>query len=493
MNDFVRFGSPDHFEIAARWVTDPEPRAQRPLREGWSTGQLQITVGRQVLTEHEFRGERCAHYSWYLLPLMDWFINQWTWLFHEEQYAWADRYGQPAAVATLAALDKTLGSPDPLVRQTYRDVHAWWCRHALRAADASAIYPDIYIRRVADDVELSWLARQPEHAPGDFLLTLTPGSARLPVQAVAGPIWQFLNWAAQTARPEMASDQTVIADLQQRLIQLAHIPLAQLELGYINTQLQTLIDTARRAAGLAPDTQRATSAPVIEALDSAVLMFGGLNVDIEQSDVHRLVQFLAQQKGRGESSQLAELVSHPDTETWSLPYEEGYRLAEDLREALEIDPGELYIDIEAILSKLGITITEAPLTTSAIRGVAVAGQGFAPAILLNTSSFYNPNKAGQRFTLAHELCHILYDRTRAKRLSHLSGSWASARTEKRANAFAVMFLASATALRQHLTDTTPAALQSLAQSLGVGLSALVEHLCNLGLMGEMERDGLRVG
>lgn len=491
MNDFQRFGVPEQFEIAAKWSADAESRERLPLAEGWSTGELCITVGGQVLTEHRFRGESHAGLSWYLSPVIDWLIRNWTWLLHEEHYAWPDKSGLPAAVATISALERTISSPDETERRAYESIHAWWSRHAFRAADSSAVYPDIYFRRVADDIEVSWLARQPDFVPEGFSLTLAPGYALLPISAVAEPLWHFLKWATESAPATSDADQAVATELRKRFVALQKIPLKQLEQAYIGERVQRLLESTRDEVGLSADGRLAKGLPAIESLDSAVLMFGGLDVDLGQRDVQRLMRFLASRKNQEEPDTLSRLVHDPESEAWSPPYEEGYRLAEDCRDELGIHPDLLFVDMDDVLNKLGVVVVEQALETGAIRGVAVAGRTFGPGILVNTASFYNKNEMGRRFTLAHELCHILYDRTRARKLSHLSGPWASARTEKRANAFAAMFLAPPSAIRHRLAELTSDGVRTLAREVGMGFIALTEHLCNVGLINEAERDELR--
>ena len=139
MNEFTSFGSPDLFEISARWTHDTEPRDRLPLESGWSTGDLQITVGRQILTARTFNNSDEGYISWYLSPVLDWLISQWTPIFHEEKYAWPDRTGAPAAIATLTALNRSISFTDEAELDEYSDVQSWWKRHALRAADSSAL------------------------------------------------------------------------------------------------------------------------------------------------------------------------------------------------------------------------------------------------------------------------------------------------------------------------------------------------------------------
>ena len=491
MSELFRFGNPGQFEIAARWLNDSEPRERLPVADGWSTGELRITVCGQVLTEHRFRGRLSSNLSWYLSPVIDWLIRNWACLLHEESFGWPEKSAQPAAVATFSALERYIASPTDTDSSTYQKVHDWWSRHALRAADSSAIYPDIYFRRVADDIEISWLARQPGYAPDDFSLTLGPGFALLSVGAVATALWKFLDWATASAPATNAADQLVVDGLRSRFASLSNTPVSELEQCYVGPQLQLQLDAVRKSIDLANDRRLVGNLPVIESLDSAVLMFGGLNVDIEQADIRCLLSFLASQKGQVESDVLAELVGNPQSEVWLRPHEEGYGLALDCREDLGIEPDRVFIDIDDVLTKLSVTVQEEALSTRTVRGVAVAGQGFGPGILINTNSAYNNNEPGRRFTLTHEFCHILYDRTRAKKLSHLSGPWTSGRTEKRANAFAAMFLAPPSAIRKRLVDHSPDAVRQLANDVGMGVTALIEHLYNFDLIDDAEREQLK--
>lgn len=491
MNDFITFGSPDRFEISARWTKDIEARDRLPLEDGWSTGDLRITVGNQVLTENRFGQSSRDHLSWYLSPVLDWLITSWTWLFHEEGYAWIDKSGDPAAVATISAMKRTIALSSDAEQELYKLTQEWWLRHALRAADSSALYPDVYFRRVGDDIEISWLDRQPSYAPDGFALALLPGYATLPVRAVVEPLWQFLDWATSTATPVLDTDGSRIVTLRDAFASLKRTPITELELRHVGASVQSMLTNARQVEGLDHETRLVGDIPAIEFFDAAVLMFGGINVDIGERDVNRLVEFLKRYRGGVESELLAALTTNAAAEPWRQPYEEGYELADEVRDELDIEVGELHIDIASILDRLGVKIEDVELETDSIRGVAVAGEGFAPAILVNSKSPYNVGEAGRRFTLAHELCHILFDRTRAKKLSHVSGAWAPARTEKRANAFAAMFLASASALARNLGRPDQEEVGQLAKRLGIGYSALVEHLFNLNLIGDGERERLR--
>ena len=492
MSEFQRFGSPDLFEIALRWSKNEEQRDVSPLAGGWSMGDLKITVGQQVLTARRFGDAHRDCISWYVYPLLEWFIQNWTWIFHEESYAWDEKAGMPAAPASIAALSQYIGSSESDERSRYRDIHSWWKRHALRAADSSALYPDICFRRVEDDIEISWSGRQPQFAPEKMSLVLVPGFATLTVDVVAKPVWEFLAWSLKTAPVVTHQDQEDLDALARRFQKLKRTPLKELESKYLHGRLNELLLAASKEVGWENESTRLASIPVVASLDVAVLMFGGLTPSIGNRDAVQLLKFLKRYQSQSETEALLKLVDDRPFNPSLAPYQDGYELAEDVRDELGISSTQPEVNIKALLKKLGISVEEKKLDTDSIRGIAIAGLNFKSAILVNITSPFNKTAEGRKFTMAHELCHILFDRTRARRLSHVSGTWTTARVEKRANAFAAMFLASRYAVKCTFNGATAEAIATQAKVLGLGYSSLVEHLCNLGLIDEGERQKLRM-
>ncbi len=492
MSEFECFGNPDLFEIAARWTTDMEPRERLPKEGGWSTADLRITVGRQVLTARRFEGADSSYIAWYLSPLLDWLLSQWTSMFHEEVYSWLEKSGAPAASAVFAALGRSIASYDETEREEYRAVQGWWRRHALRAADSSALYPDLCFRRLGDDIEISWAGRQPVHAPEGFALTSSPGYATFEVAAVAGPLWWFLDWSLRTAPAIAEMDRAALEGLRERFKQLKRTPLKDLELKHLGVRVQELLNAARAVVDLRDSSVLMKDVPAIAVLDPAVLMFGGLNPSIGTSDAVRLMQFLAKNRNGSEIGDLTKLVDDRGWNPSLVPYEEGYELAEEVRDELDILPSERDVNIRVLLRDLQIGIEEVALETDSVRGVAVAGPNFSPAILVNTTHGFNQTRDGRNFTLAHEFCHILFDRTRARRLSHVSGPWTLLRTEQRANAFAAMFLASRTAVKAVFHEYGIEGTQDAAKALQLSHSSFVEHLYNLRLVDDAQREQLRL-
>jgi Zn-dependent peptidase ImmA (M78 family) len=95
----------------------------------------------------------------------------------------------------------------------------------------------------------------------------------------------------------------------------------------------------------------------------------------------------------------------------------------------------------------------------------------------------NTEPSGIRFTLAHELCHLLFDREKARPIVHASTPWAERAVEQRANAFAAMLLMPLDRLRLQAVSEDVESLQSdvkrLTRKLEVSRTALIRHLANV--------------
>jgi len=98
--------------------------------------------------------------------------------------------------------------------------------------------------------------------------------------------------------------------------------------------------------------------------------------------------------------------------------------------------------------------------------------------------------------MAHELCHLLFDRWRARRLAVASGPWAPQDIERRANAFAAAFLMPRPLLDRaaYEVDAPYASVDWLVQMATIANTsalATLERLANLSLLPEFKRDALR--
>ena len=237
---------------------------------------------------------------------------------------------------------------------------------------------------------------------------------------------------------------------------------------------------------------------VVKGASQAALMFGSLSPSLDEVDARNLAQKLVQfYDPRGESSNLRRVVvdvavEGSDEQAWK----QGYQLAEDFLEAIDpVIARELPIAIEKYFEHFNISTESISLRDQSVRAVALAGPRHKPAVLVNDNVLYRSVRT-RRFTLAHELCHVLHDRNYGATLALASGPWAPVDVEKRANAFAAMLLmptdlvgSVVRKLKSRLDS--PGAIWEVANAFQTSFTATLDHLWNLGHIDEVTRDALR--
>lgn len=503
--DFVSFGDPNRFEIAMRWRKDAEPRSRRPADYGWSIGDLRLTVGGTTLTGNANGQSTQSFVSWYLLPIAQWFADNWQDLLHQADFPWHESSSAPAVTVVGSKLMALIDARDEQGREEYRKAQIWRNVHAMNSASNGGLLPDLFLRRYLDTIEMSWTGQPPLFAPDQFRFSSGRGLAYLAVRDVAVPLWKSLEWVVESGQETALepADRVALAKLASRLEALRQESVINLTAHRIGSRIARSALAALRERGLEDrfvnDNEQVSGVPAVARFSPAVAMFGGLSPRLTEGDVISLSDVIAQAyRSDQESALLAELVAKEGGPPVGAPHAEGYEWASDLLEKDFL--GEIvsnFVDVETFLNRLGVNVHDVSLDTESIRGVALAGDGLAPTIIMNTTSVFNATPSGRRFTLAHEMCHLIYDRTLAKGVGISSGPWAPAGVEKRANAFAAMFL-----MPRHLVVEAfgyerryneLASIATAAEILRVGPSALIEHLYNLNLIDESDREKLRIG
>ena len=496
MSEPIFFGSPDRFAVSIGWIDDGSSLDNRPRGHGFSLGSLEIIVRGYVLTRHFEGGEQPGCVRWYLLPIFQWLAENWTRLFHEEDFPWPERTEAAAATACNVALERFLPDDHSDRFAVYDQVRAWWGRHALRAGAAGGLLPDLFLRRLGDGVELSWSSREADFAPEGFRFALAAGAAVLPVKDVATPLWEAMQWIRKTAPASDEASDIEMARLSAAIEGVRRASDNDVREIYLGERLAGKVEISFRNLGKSNllISQFDRDIPVAELLATPVAMFGGVDPDLTLRDVRSLSAILVSQMREADTRELDRFVDHSVGFPLAPAHDEGYDLAEALLADLEIEMSGA-IDVREILRRFGIALLLRQLDTATIRGVALAGAGLAPTVIINKNSPFSRNEPGRRFTMAHELCHILYDQSRARRVAQVSGPWAPSGIEKRANAFAAMLLMPRALIEQHrrrYNAWSAERLPEIARDLGVSVGALTEHLYNLGYIDEAERETLRL-
>jgi hypothetical protein len=234
---------------------------------------------------------------------------------------------------------------------------------------------------------------------------------------------------------------------------------------------------------------------VITGSSHAALLFSSVSPTVAESDVITLSELLLTQYVEGDEDlflKIRTITEDMTIDATGAAWEQGYELAEEVFERLA--PTGDFVDVEAILRSLDVTLRSVSLTDPLIRGCSLVGPRHRPTVAVNDTSHFNSERA-RRFTLAHELCHLLFDRSQGAKLAIASGPWAPRAVEKRANAFAAMLLMPARLVETAIADSPDPivelpGIKRVADRLQVGLSTTINHLFNLTLMTEEDRDGL---
>ena len=165
------------------------------------------------------------------------------------------------------------------------------------------------------------------------------------------------------------------------------------------------------------------------------------------------------------------------------PYDQAYVLANWLRREPGIADADERVDIEAILSGLGIRVMEIELGTNVLDAVACWGPRHGPAIWINRNEKHEKNDSAKRSTLAHELCHLLIDRKGALPLADVINGNAPKWVEQRAEAFAAELLLPRELAVANLDSSTEiiAHVHDLSRRFGVSRELTAWQIRNAGV------------
>lgn len=150
------------------------------------------------------------------------------------------------------------------------------------------------------------------------------------------------------------------------------------------------------------------------------------------------------------------------------PYDQGYFAAVWLREHFGLDT-EDRADPDAFCQRWGIPVETLALAATTVDAIACWGPRHGPAVFVNSRGKHNLSAAGKRATIAHEIAHLLLDRSGALPLAEVAGGLSPAVVEERARAFGAEFLIPReVAGREFATTSDPSkALGRLKRRFGV--------------------------
>ncbi len=485
----------DKRTLAFEFLLTEDPDSQSPPEVAASWGRMRVWVaGRNLTSGLSVAGQALDTVECPLLPIVRWFIDSWDPIFHEERLPrpkWSTSAGwHTRALASASADDATL---DRLLD----DRTTWWNHHGMGAALPGFRIPDVHFRRLGEDVEISWNDREWRGVPGGVDATVEPGVVTLPIDGVCTVVQKWcravLDVVSHTCDVQVEfgalSDLTSPTRTRSRLMLTAGLK-----------NLKAVASRIRQAAGVFDGPLDATvdqllgiagqpSGQLFAKFTVPVMLFRSANPALSEQDLSCLFSMLSE-FGVGDTSSFVERRTpcdcplEPEEAT-----QDGYERAVALRDALGIPenmPLSHQYDLEGVVLKgLGIAVQDITLDDRGVEGVALWSPERMPVIAVNSTGHFSSRRWGRRMTLAHELCHLMHDGSQEVGLGLASNPWAPRMLERRANAFAAMFIAPPAALELLLgpqpQSWDSSILSKAMAELGVGATMLCRHLQNLGM------------
>ena len=496
------------FAFKVGFADDPDGGRGIDPDVGPSWGSFQVWIEGRNLCAHQEQDGRVDSVHWYLLPLFEWFVRNWDPLLHEERLpvlndgdtGWESLHSTRFPPAAIENDGKKSAAWEG-------EWQRWWNRHALRSASEGGLFPDLVLRRLRDSIEISWGPARSTGMPLHFsFLEPLRGVSNLPPDAVAEPLHDVLS-SASSYLLSRAPGSPRIQALNSSLGGLASDHQTDRRIMWLAGQgsdeetVRSGWDRVKNVICQLGDASHAIldisarSSLVVSGSCQAALMFGSLAPDVEHQDILPLARMMVELSSTERESATVEELCHPVPMTaLDSPWSQGYELAQILHEDLHWKYVQgSRVDIAVMVEELGIGSTDLELSDKEIRGVSMAGEDHRPGIVVNRLHYRNEHPFGRRFTLAHELCHVLFDREEGRRLAVASGPWAPRAIEQRANAFAAMLLMPPSLIERvvprltHPLDSSEG-VREAAHLLEAGVGALLHHLRNTRFITDTDRE-----
>jgi Zn-dependent peptidase ImmA (M78 family) len=481
------FGRPESFAIEVRPLGNG-PAGEDPATSATWTAIRIYAEGRNLL-RNVTRDSRevSEEISWPSAFLARWFVRSWRDLFHTPP--WPRPVTLRNARDLAAVLDEELIEAPDLSDSELDQRDCFVQNHALRAAAAGAAMPDVWFSRDQGVVSVSWH----DSMDGSRSFTLSRGEVDVPAADFADAVIGFVQWTSDLMRdaeaPELAKD---ISELDEWLEAVdsrsAAMDALIAETGLTEqrvSNIQALAGTDSVEELFHLDEAWFERGTRVDTRDSPVaIAFRCVSPALADSDLVRVRRTLLDVERHGEAFdaiiELTGRIVYPHGVNHD--FIRGYRMARAVRRELRNLADPLNVE-DLVHRELRIPVLDLRLSDPQIDGASVCDDAHGPVVFVNPVSKRASTPWGRSVVIAHELCHLLFDRREARPLTVISGPWAPPRIERVANAFAIELLlplegiiATVGRVWQSPQDSD---VENLMDKYGVGVTATTEHLRNM--------------
>ena len=414
------FGDKDAILFEVRWSTQASATPAEATR-----GTLRLwTHGRQVWPGNDLD----EAFEWTWVELAEFLARSWRWLLWENGFPFELSGGSLTKVHV--DLERRWSLLSMAVREEEEeDLYSFEERHDLARSLMGATAPPVWLVREGN---LCWISTQDNAILVPFMVVeqalqqfVDAVISRLAVgDQRASAVRSMWDARARTTTGEFVAIATGLERGVLSQLQGDHDPASFWEFNAKDFTITELMAAARLAAPLpTTDTEQ-----ILTAIRSA-----------DRNDTSGLDKLM--------TTALQQIPTGPE---W-YPYDQGYSVADWLRAEIGA-ASQRAIDPEKLLKRWGVQIQRIKLGTDAVDAVASWGPIHGPVVIVNTAGVHNRSREGMRATFAHEIAHLLLDRTTALPLAEVLGGKAVGNTEERARAFAAQLLLPKEEAGQALAD-----------------------------------------
>lgn len=383
----------------------------------WAQGQL--CLAGEVIWE----GPNNEFIEWTWIDMLAWLGKNWPYLLLEQTYPIPVK---PLNASTLLreAEARWEDQPQEIVEYEEEQIFRFLARHDLATGFNGIYLPSLYFMRQGNTMQIS----VPE----------TNTIVTLPLMRIQCDLEDIGERLAARATGDTHERTKHALSLWNNRYEALKQKALQLHTGMTSEQLAQL-SSGKKYDFWEFDTKNPEQETELLA---AARMSNGLLTASQQKDILNKIK-KTPAKETPELDTLAKSITaefengYKDT---GRPHDQGYWAANRLRQELKLAIDKP-VDPEAILRNWHVDIQSLGLKNCPLDAIACWGTKHGPAILLNDQNTSTAGHThGKRSTLAHEICHLLLDRTTALPVAEVLNGETPERLEKRARAFAAELL-----------------------------------------------------
>ncbi|MCY3738278.1 MAG: ImmA/IrrE family metallo-endopeptidase [Gemmatimonadaceae bacterium] len=454
MDELVARSSDGDIEFALHWPAG----GSRTSAANATRGSLRVSLRGKAVW---YGSDETTGFEWTWIELLEFLAESWLYLAIED--------GAPLGVALdtvprmVAASEMAVESGSPLGSDLEREreqLEAYRLTHDLAEAVQGAAMPPLWIVR---DGNTGWAASTTAtaKAPFDELLDVLRKvgdciASRLNGVSDARSREAVRSWHARNSHDRLKVIEAATGYPSELVAEVESIFYSEDERDWTTPRSDELLAAAR----LVGPQPRTTLRPILGALRRVPLS--------DQSDLDRASQYAL--------TVIADTHDEP-------PFMQGYTLASWLRRQPEVVHRGGRVDPEQILVPWNVPLIDASFGLGDIDAIGCWGPSHGPAVLLNSDARHAASSARRRATLAHEICHLLVDRSSSLPLVDVLGGRTARHVEQRARAFAAELLLPREIAGQMLSDhegNEDRAARSLRSRFGVSSELLAWQAKNSG-------------